>query len=195
MCMSSILLVCVYISHTIGLCVEVDPDGVNVQDNHKDTPLHEACNRGILSVVKELLDHNADVNIQNEDLETPLHTACKEGFVEIVKEILRRNHSIAKQLVEARDNTKNAPMHFAVESGNLETVKVLLLYRADPSVPNDSDIVPMHLAAAQGYNDIANVLLECDDFCKDLVDDQLQTPLHYAAQNNEVGMIKFLISK
>ena len=65
MCMSSILLVCVYISHTIGLCVEVDPDGVNVQDNHKDTPLHEACNRGILSVVKELLDHNADVNIDN----------------------------------------------------------------------------------------------------------------------------------
>ena len=195
MCISSIPLVCVYIFYTIGLCVEVDPDAVNEQDNHKDTPLHEACNRGVLSIVKELLDHNADVDMQNEDLETPLHTACKEGFVEIVKEILRRNHSRAKQLVEAYDNTRNTPMHFAVESGNLETVKVLLLYEAGPSVANDSDIVPMHLAAGQGYTDIANVLLDCDDFCKDVVDDQLQTPLHYAAQNNEVRMIKFLISK
>ena len=175
--------------------IEVEPADVNVQDNHYDTPLHEACNRGNLAIVKELLNHGADVDIRNDDEEIPLHTACKEGFVEIVKEILRRNHDRAKELVEARDNTFNTPMHFAVESGDLETVKVLLLYRANPSVSNDSEVVPMHLAAAQGYIDIARVLLECDDFCKDLLDDQLQSPLHYSAKNNQVSMIKFLISK
>ena len=173
----------------------MDPNGVNVQDNHGDTPLHETCIRGNLTIAKELLNHGADVDIRNDDDEIPLHTACKEGFVEIVKEILRRNHGRAKELVESRDNTFNAPMHLAVESGDLETVKVLLLYRANPSVQNDTEVVPMHIAAGQGYIDIARVLLECDDFCKDLLDDEQQSPLHYAAKNNQVAMIKFLISK
>ena len=166
-----------------------------MQDNHHDTPLHEACNSGNLAIVKELLNYGADVDILNDDEEVPLHMACKEGFVEIVKEILRRNHDRAKELVEAQDNTKNTPMHFAVESGDLETVKVLLLYKANPSEPNDNEVVPMHLAAAQGYIDIARVLLDCHDFCKDLLDDQQQSPLHYAARNNQVSMIKFLISR
>ena len=166
-----------------------------MQDNHHDTPLHEACNRGNLAIVKELLNYGADVDIQNDDDEIPLHTACKEGFVEIVKEILHCNHDRAKELVEAQDNTKNTPMHFAVESGNLETVKVLLLYKANPSEPNDNEVVPMHLAAAQGYIDIARILLDCHDFCKDLLDDQQQSPLHYAARNSQVAMIKFLISR
>ena len=173
----------------------MDPDCVNVQDHHGDTPLHEACIRGNLTIVKELLDHNADVERRNADDEIPLHTACKEGFVEIVKEILRRNHQKAKELVEARDNEFNAPMHLAVESGDLETVKVLLLYRANPSVQNDLEVVPIHIGAGHGYIDIAKVLLECDDYCKDLLDDQQQSPLHYAARSNQVQMIKFLITK
>ena len=170
-------------------------DCVNVKDSHGDTPLHEACICGNLTILKEMLAHGADVNIRNVDEETPLHTACKEGFVEIVKEILHQNRDEAEVLLNASDNVFNTPMHLAAESGDVETVKVLLEVKADPSSQNGDDIVPMHIAAAHGYLDIAKHLLRSDGFCTDLPDTQQQTPLHYAARANQVEMINFLIEK
>ena len=168
-------------------------EGVNVQDSHGDTPLHEACVRGNQIILKEMLDHGANVRIQNADDETPLHTACKEGFAEIVKEILRLD--MCQKLLQACDNEFNTPMHLAAESGDVKTVKVLLEAEADPSSRNGDDIVPMHIAAAHGYLDIAREFLRSDGFCKNLPDNQQQTPLHYAARANQVEMINFLIEK
>ena len=166
-----------------------------MQDNHGDTPLHEACICGNLTILKEMLEHGANVNIRNADEETPLHTACKEGFVEIVKDILHWNRDEAEVLLDASDNDLNTPMHLAVESGDLKTVEVLLKFKADPSRPNGVRVVPMHIAAAQGYVEIAKELLQSDKYCKDRSDNQQQTPLHYAAKANQVEMIDFLIEK
>ena len=164
-----------------------------MQDSHGDTPLHEACVRGNQIILKEMLDHGANVRIQNADDETPLHTACKEGFAEIVKEILRLD--MCQKLLQACDNEFNTPMHLAVESGDLDTVKVLLKFKAASSRPNGDDVVPMHIAAAQGYVEIAEVLLRSDKNCKDCSDKLQQTPLHYAARTDQVKMIDFLIKK
>ena len=142
-----------------------------------------------------MLEHGADVNIRNVDKETPLHTACKEGFDEIVQEILQWKTDEAEALLEAYDNEINTPMHLAVKSGDLKTVKVLLDLKAHPSKPDHDKVVPMHTAAAQGYVEIAKELLRSDDLCKNCQDNQQQTPLHYAARANQVEMIHFLIKK
>ena len=183
-------------SHSLPYsCIDVDSDAVNAQDNHGDTPLHEACIRGNLTIVKELLNHGADVDIRNADDEIPLHTACKEGLVEIVKEILHVTHEGADNLLKAYDNELNTPMHLAVESGDLETVEVLLESKAEIRRPNSAKAAPIHIAAAQGYVEIAKKLLDSDDSCKNFLDNQQQSPLHYAARANQDRMIKFLISK
>lgn len=132
---------------------------------------------------------------KNADEEIPLHAACKEGYVEIVKEVMRRNRGDSRSLVEARDNMFNAPMHFAVESGDHETVKVLLVARANPSVQNNDEVLPIHIAASHGYLDICNILVENDPDSMNYLDCNLQSPLHYAARANQVRIIKFLISK
>ena len=175
-------------------CTANDPNSVNMRDHHGDTPLHEACICGNLAIVNELLDHGADVNSKNDDDEFPLHTACKEGYVEIVKEILNRNYKRADELLAACDNESNTPMHFAVESGDLATVVTLIDNGAKPSMPNDNEVAPIHIAAGQGYLEIAKELHEIDPSCVNLLDIQQHSPLHYAARGNQVPMIDLLIS-
>ncbi len=168
---------------------------VNVKDDHGDTPLHEACICGNLPILKELLNQGAKIDIKNADEEISLHIACKKGFGTIVHEILCRGNNQREKLLEARDKESNSPLHLAVESGDVETVKVLLQFEANPSMSNDAKVVPMHIAAARGYMDIAEKLLEYDKDCKDCLDTQQQSPLHYAARANQVAMINFLLSE
>ena len=172
---------------------------VDVMNIIGNTPLHEACIHGNLSIVKELLNHGADPNVQKITFgegKTPLQTACTEGYVAVVKTILDHNRELGKQLIEARVKESGSTlMHFAAENGDLEMVKVLLEYGANPSVQNNAKEAPIHIAVGQGYTDIARLLLDCDSSYKDILDKQDRTPLHYAARNNQVEMIELLLSK
>ena len=47
------------------------------------SPLHEACNRGNLSVAKLLLRHGALVNCAGMGRETPLHDAARNGHFQV----------------------------------------------------------------------------------------------------------------
>lgn len=47
------------------------------------TALHEACNRGFVSVARELISAGAAVNAKGLDNETPLHDACVNNHYKV----------------------------------------------------------------------------------------------------------------
>ena len=47
------------------------------------TVLHEACNRGFVSVAQELITAGAAVNAKGLDNETPLHDACVNNHFKV----------------------------------------------------------------------------------------------------------------
>lgn len=97
-------------------------DIVNMKDIFLNTPLHEACNYGCVTIVKELLDQGADVVAQNSSNETPLHTACRQGFVEIVKEILGR----ANTNKDCLDQQRRSLLHYAARADQAEMIELLI---------------------------------------------------------------------
>ena len=55
----------------------------NAQDNAEWSPLHEACNRGNLGVVRLLHKHGADINLKGFGRDTPLHDAARNGQLKV----------------------------------------------------------------------------------------------------------------
>ena len=47
------------------------------------SPIHEACNRGNLSVVRILVQYGADLNSLGDGRETPLHDASRNGHLKV----------------------------------------------------------------------------------------------------------------
>ena len=185
LCASYIALSLLNLTYII---IEMDQHIVNMKDNHGDTPLHEACARGDVGIVKVLLKHGADPDVKNNDGINPLEIACMANHVKVVQAIKDYNHE-SEELNSARvRRSNNNVMCFAV-------VKGLCGYKTCCRMKGDVEAAPIHIAAEQGDFDTAKEILEWDESCKDLTDKQDRSPLHYAAMNNQVKIIKLLLSK
>ena len=181
---------------------------------NKETPLHEACLNKHLEVVKKIIDAVIDVEqdslseiivAQNSENKTPLHVACQEGHSEIVGYILKKSGDCKHRLTKIVDNEKNQAFHLACESGKIDAVKVFIK-EANEFVSskdcNEAGYCPLHIAAYQGYEELAAILIEgktggdtFDCFEVNICDRSNQTPLHHAARNGHVELVKFLLGK
>ncbi len=172
---------------------------VDVRDTNNDTPLHEACHIGDKHIVEKILrkmkEDNVDLLAQNDENRTALHSACKKGHIDVVKLILQYGFDQRRQLVSAQDNEYNTPLHLACESGNDEIVRVLLLNGADIHAARSEETTPLHIAARHGFHKVSKTLLDSGLDIIDILDAFQQTPLHYAARNNQDRMIDFLLEK
>ncbi|CAG8610658.1 13236_t:CDS:2 [Acaulospora morrowiae] len=71
---------------------EVD---INAKDDQGLSPLHWACDRGHLEIVKLLIERGANVNLLTSEDETPLHYACLSENIECARYLYRNNVDIS----------------------------------------------------------------------------------------------------
>ncbi|WP_319803449.1 ankyrin repeat domain-containing protein [Wolbachia endosymbiont (group B) of Aporia crataegi] len=160
---------------------------INAKDNSGNTPLHLATLNGKLQVVKKLLEKGADINAKDNSGNTPLHLATfmatLNGELQVLEKLLDMGADI-----NAKNNRGSTPLHIAAEHGHLEVVEKLLDERAKIYAKNNDGLTPLELANNENKSEVVNFLLGYKDKSGYML-------LHYAAQDNNSGLIGFLLEK
>jgi ankyrin repeat protein len=151
---------------------------VNEGVRGEGTPLHVAiryCHDdfmagecGHLEVVRLLLLKGADVHATLASSGTPLHDAAHEGHLRLAELLI----AFGAALNSKEEDHRRTPLHRAVAAGERAMVQFLIAKGADVNAVADFDVpkitarafpdcgmTPLHVAAREGYLDIARQLV------------------------------------
>ena len=160
------------------------------------TPLHDAANGGHLEIFKYLLEKGADLYLKDAFGNNTLHFAARSGSYEICKLIVEvpKGIDVNTKNIGYNQNLGETPIFDAVESGALETVKLLFKRGGDLNLSTTEGNTPLHAAicfSTSGNTDIVEFILAnvVDKNPENLNGD---TPLHEAARNGFLEICKLI---
>ena len=166
--------------------------------------LHLAAHQGWMDIVIDLITkHKCDINSKDSIGHTPLHYAVINNHLKVVR------YFIDEQQCDpmTRDNDGDTPLHYACSHSHIDITRYLLStgkinplarnkYGETPKLIINNRRLPMlHLAAHQGWMDIAIDLItkhKCDINSKDSIG---CTPLYYAVINNHLEVVRYFIDE
>ena len=171
--------------------VNLIQQGLNLdtKDENGVTPLQYSIENGHTNIVKLLLVYGADPNIENcaaDNEEDNMATANN-------KYKYTDENQIIEQIIDEIKNLKSTTaMHTAIKRNDLESLKLLLEYGADPNVLDLGNCTPLHWAATKGNLAAVKILLDAkiDPNLQDLAK---STALHEAVRKKNKKIIEILI--
>uniref|UniRef100_A0A663MZB1 Transient receptor potential cation channel subfamily A member 1 n=1 Tax=Athene cunicularia TaxID=194338 RepID=A0A663MZB1_ATHCN len=199
---------------------------LNVMDSSGNTPLHWATKKNQVESVSLLLSRGANPNILNSNMMAPLHMAVQSLHNEIVKVSLNScvqntktlfisavsphtlcltfywgnceelGHS-AKTHINFTNNGKCSPLHLAVQSGDLEMIKMCIEFGAQIDLKQNEKCTALHFAATQGATEIVKLMMSSyagEESIIDAVDGNKETLLHRTALFDHYELAEYLIS-
>ncbi|XP_055348321.1 transient receptor potential cation channel subfamily A member 1-like [Paramacrobiotus metropolitanus] len=174
--------------------INVDTKGCNGK-----TPLHVAAALNHLECAKILISHGACLTAQSDTGEQPTHRAAEAGSTEVLDYILQLPDCPVDQLLAATNEEQATPLHYGVNSGNRETVRLLLEHGAPINAQMFEESTPLHLACARGFTEMVELMhvfnvVEFDKVVS-MQDAQGMTPMHRAAMFNYWDLLRLLVEK
>lgn len=119
-----------------------------------------------------------------------IHQLAAQGELSQLREQLRRGDN----LVNKPDDRGFTPLIWAAAFGEIETVRLLLEWGADPHALAKERESALSLASTGGYTDIVGLLLE-RDVDINIYDWNGGTPLLYAVRGNHVKCVEALLAR
>jgi ankyrin repeat protein len=161
-----------------------------------------------MNVHQRLYEFDPDpYNSVNEALQTGLMIACQHKSVETVKVFLRnstpfKNDDRSFCNVNLVDDSGWTALHYAVQSGSLECVKLLIDHEAEIDSTTDKKETALFLATKCNYPDIVDFLAEINcklqtkALCKkheENSEEETLTALEFAVAKNFAEITKCLL--
>ena len=150
--------------------------------------LHAAIYSRRPGIIKALIDAGAVVDACDKSGDTPLHHAVGSGNLDIINVLIA-----ARANVNACDKAGNTPLYRAISSGYPDVVQALIDAGAKVGACD------LHKAVKSGNLAIVVAIVRSADVSPegnhlvDVSDNLGKTPLHYAAGNGHLEVIKTLI--
>ncbi|EAW35047.1 hypothetical protein L8106_08026 [Lyngbya sp. PCC 8106] len=111
-----------------------NPVHLDNKGENGDSALMKATRQKELAVVKELIDHDADLNLKNDDGNNALWYACFGNDYTIVDLLINSGININNQ-----NDIGATVLMYAASAGKEDMVDLLLSHHADPELKNLDD--------------------------------------------------------
>ncbi|XP_055032458.2 protein phosphatase 1 regulatory subunit 16A [Misgurnus anguillicaudatus] len=157
---------------------------VNACDSELWTPLHAAATCGHTNLVQLLLDAGADLLAANADGNMPYDLCEDDATLELIEMVMAEQGITQERIDECRR---------AKEREMLQDLHKLLASDGDLGVRDEQGASLLHIAAANGYVSVGELLLE-NKVSPDDKDVDGWTPLHAAACWGQMQMVELLVA-
>jgi ankyrin repeat protein len=168
-----------------------DINATTTIDNIGYTPLDLAVTLDYVAVVQLLLENGAKPSRTKDGLET-FHWAAEQGHLEILNLLLESEPAFNLNIMDYNGFTLLA---LAAKQGHVAVASLLLAKGADPNMPTEHGLIPLHWAADNGHLDLVTLLLEKGANCNNTVEPDGFTPLHLAVDQNYIAVARLLLEK
>uniref|UniRef100_A0A667XNT7 Protein phosphatase 1 regulatory subunit 16A n=1 Tax=Myripristis murdjan TaxID=586833 RepID=A0A667XNT7_9TELE len=157
---------------------------VNACDSELWTPLHAAATCGHTGLVQLLVQAGADLLAVNADGNMPYDLCEDEATLELLEMVMAEQGITQDRIDECRG---------AKEMTMLTDVQALVQSEADLNAQDDNGATLLHIAAANGYMSVAELLLE-HRAQVEVKDSDGWTPLHCASCWGQIQMVELLVA-
>lgn len=163
---------------------------VNLSDANRQTALHKAVEGGHLAVVQTLLAHGAAIDLPDGNGYTPLFYTCsKNDKLEIAKVLVEYGADI-----NYKTSNGDRLLHLVAESNNLRLLQYFLSKKALVNLRGCNTQTPLYIAAAKGYEQIVQALLQAGADANQLGMTSIgNRTLSVAINNKHLGVIRMLL--
>ncbi|XP_041462791.1 transient receptor potential cation channel subfamily A member 1 homolog [Lytechinus variegatus] len=181
---------------------------INAQDRRGATPLFHACKSGNTDGALILINRGADILISDVNGDTPLHVAVRHSHTLIVTALIEvaEGRGEINQVMLDENSRGVIPLYDAIRCGHRDLFKTILS-NVSTSMPQtngldieklvnfasrDNDDTLLHVAAAAGYQDIVECLIN-NGAMVNRVNFDGQTPMHFACEKNNESIALCLV--
>ena len=169
---------------------------ISRQDESNKTLLHYAAQHGRTSIVKKLIEQDANMHATDNYGNTPFHLAVKYKQAKVLTCFKNQ------KLVTQKDSWGYTPLHVAAQQGPKEIVEILInkclkaMRLQYLTSGNDKGEIPLHKAAGWGHTDIIESLLQQYPSQQiNALNHKGTTPIHRAAAYGRLNTVKILLEK
>uniref|UniRef100_A0A8C1ISP1 Protein phosphatase 1, regulatory subunit 16A n=1 Tax=Cyprinus carpio TaxID=7962 RepID=A0A8C1ISP1_CYPCA len=168
----------------IARCLLDAGANANACDSELWTPLHAAATCGHTDLVQLLIEAGADLLAVNADGNMPYDLCEDEATLELIEMIMAEQGITQERIDECRG---------AKERAMLSDLQELVASGADLNVKDEQGATLLHVAAANGYMSVGELLLEHRISPNDR-DKDGWTALHAAACWGQIQMVELLVA-
>jgi len=188
----------------------------NALDIHQRTALHVAVGFKASSVFDILLKVGGNIALQDDSGSTAMHMAAKQSDLRYMEALLERLDTIARgsrnqsvtsdegnvkpesrldrsKIVNLRDKIGRSPLHWAVETGEANMVRILLQSKAIVDMQDSAGESPLSIALRYGDPEVVQILLLEGGAPVNEQDSKGRAALHHAVETRNPKIVQLIL--
>ncbi|XP_048363786.1 transient receptor potential cation channel subfamily A member 1 [Sphaerodactylus townsendi] len=184
----------------VKILAEHSTTDVNLEGEGGNTPVMVACYKDNAEALKILIENGGKICKASSMGCMPIHAAAFSGSKACMDILLKKGEELgysAENHINFTNQGKCSPLHLAVQSGDLEMIKMCLEYGAQLDLKQNDKCTALHFAATQGATEILKLMMSSykgEDSIIDALDGNKETLLHRTALFDHYELAEYLIS-